>query len=132
MEAYTALVQETRNDRLKFLLSKTDQYIDQISGLLKDQQDGDGTKESQEEAEIIGNEHLSQIAEPNTNYYETAHVRQEEVKQPSILVGGSLKEYQVSGLQWLVSLYNNKLNGILADVSYFCTSIFVCCSIRCI
>ena len=118
MEAYTALVQETRNDRLKFLLSKTDQYIDQISGLLKDQQDGDGTKESQEEAEIIGNEHLSQIAEPNTNYYETAHVRQEEVKQPSILVGGSLKEYQVSGLQWLVSLYNNKLNGILADVSY--------------
>ena len=118
MQAYTALVQETRNDRLKFLLNKTDQYIDQISGLLKDQQDGDGTKENQEDADGIGNGHLSQIAEPTTNYYETAHVRQEDVKQPSILVGGSLKEYQVSGLQWLVSLYNNKLNGILADVSY--------------
>jgi SNF2 family DNA or RNA helicase len=26
-----------------------------------------------------------------------------------------LKEYQLSGLQWMVSLYNNKLNGILAD-----------------
>lgn len=31
------------------------------------------------------------------------------------LVGGTLKEYQMSGLQWLVSLYNNNLNGILAD-----------------
>ena len=26
-----------------------------------------------------------------------------------------MKNYQLQGLQWLVSLYNNKLNGILAD-----------------
>jgi len=26
-----------------------------------------------------------------------------------------LKEYQLKGLQWMVSLYNNRLNGILAD-----------------
>jgi SNF2 family DNA or RNA helicase len=32
-----------------------------------------------------------------------------------MLVGGDLKEYQLAGLQWLVSLYNNNLNGILAD-----------------
>jgi ATP-dependent helicase STH1/SNF2 len=31
------------------------------------------------------------------------------------LVGGTLKEYQLKGLQWMVSLYNNHLNGILAD-----------------
>jgi hypothetical protein len=36
-------------------------------------------------------------------------------KQPSNLVGGTLKPYQVQGLQWLISLYNNKINGILAD-----------------
>jgi ATP-dependent helicase STH1/SNF2 len=35
--------------------------------------------------------------------------------QPSILVGGTLKEYQLKGLQWMISLYNNNLNGILAD-----------------
>jgi ATP-dependent helicase STH1/SNF2 len=35
--------------------------------------------------------------------------------QPSILVGGTLKDYQLKGLQWMVSLYNNHLNGILAD-----------------
>jgi SWI/SNF-related matrix-associated actin-dependent regulator of chromatin subfamily A protein 2/4 len=31
------------------------------------------------------------------------------------MIGGNLKEYQVKGLEWLVSLYNNNLNGILAD-----------------
>jgi SNF2 family DNA or RNA helicase len=35
--------------------------------------------------------------------------------QPSMLRGGTLKEYQMSGLRWLVSLHNNNLNGILAD-----------------
>ena len=32
-----------------------------------------------------------------------------------MLNGGTLKEYQLKGLQWMVSLYNNRLNGILAD-----------------
>jgi SNF2 family DNA or RNA helicase len=27
----------------------------------------------------------------------------------------TLREYQMVGLQWMVSLYNNHLNGILAD-----------------
>lgn len=31
------------------------------------------------------------------------------------MVNGKLKEYQIKGLEWLVSLYNNNLNGILAD-----------------
>ena len=45
-----------------------------------------------------------------------AHRNREKItKQANILVGGSLKQYQVSGLEWLVSLYNNNLNGILAD-----------------
>ena len=50
------------------------------------------------------------------DYYSTAHRIQEIVtEQSSLLVGGTLKEYQIKGLQWMVSLYNNRLNGILAD-----------------
>ena len=37
------------------------------------------------------------------------------VQQPPNLVGGKLMEYQVEGLQWLLSLWENGLNGILAD-----------------
>ena len=51
-----------------------------------------------------------------STYYSLAHSYREVIKeQPSSLVGGYLKEYQVKGLEWLVSLYNNNLNGILAD-----------------
>jgi E1A-binding protein p400 len=31
------------------------------------------------------------------------------------LLNGSLREYQIIGLDWLVTLHNKKLNGILAD-----------------
>ena len=102
MEAYTALLEETKNERLKFLLGKTDEYIDQISSLL-----------SQERCERTKS--ISTQATSKVSYYATAHTRSEEVSQPSILVGGNLKEYQLAGVQWMVSLYNNKLNGILAD-----------------
>lgn len=31
------------------------------------------------------------------------------------LITGELREYQIIGLDWLVTLHNKKLNGILAD-----------------
>merc|ERR1719483_775863 len=50
------------------------------------------------------------------NYYTMAHTIKETVsQQPTIMINGKLKEYQVKGLEWMVSLYNNSLNGILAD-----------------
>ena len=52
-------------------------------------------------------------------YYALAHAVEERVTEPPRLLvppgGASLREYQMVGLQWLVSLYNNRLNGILAD-----------------
>ncbi|MDA4131913.1 MAG: SNF2-related protein, partial [Thaumarchaeota archaeon] len=42
-------------------------------------------------------------------------IKEEVTQQADMLVGGTLKEYQVKGLQWMLSLYNNNLNGILAD-----------------
>ncbi|KAL0309252.1 UNVERIFIED_CONTAM: ATP-dependent helicase BRM [Sesamum radiatum] len=49
-------------------------------------------------------------------YYNLAHAVSERViSQPSMLRAGTLREYQLVGLQWMLSLYNNKLNGILAD-----------------
>uniref|UniRef100_A0AAY5EPW2 SWI/SNF related, matrix associated, actin dependent regulator of chromatin, subfamily a, member 2 n=1 Tax=Electrophorus electricus TaxID=8005 RepID=A0AAY5EPW2_ELEEL len=50
------------------------------------------------------------------SYYGVAHAVTEKVeKQSSLLVNGTLKQYQIQGLEWMVSLYNNNLNGILAD-----------------
>jgi len=38
-----------------------------------------------------------------------------KTKLPFLLKFGKLREYQHIGLDWLVSMYDNKLNGILAD-----------------
>jgi SNF2 family DNA or RNA helicase len=71
----------------------------------------DGTEKPP--GELISN---AAVQERNRKYYTAAHSIQEDVKeQPKMIVGGKLKQYQLVGVQWLVSLYNNKLNGILAD-----------------
>lgn len=50
------------------------------------------------------------------NYYSIAHSEKSRiVSQPAMLKLGKLREYQLVGLQWMVSLYKNRLNGILAD-----------------
>ncbi|CAD8142389.1 unnamed protein product [Paramecium pentaurelia] len=52
----------------------------------------------------------------NKIYYNITHrIKEVVTKQPVLLEGGQLQQYQVQGLDWLVSLYNNSLNGILAD-----------------
>lgn len=59
---------------------------------------------------------FSFLQQGEQNYYSLAHSVREEIKeQATTLVNGKLKEYQLKGLEWLVSLYNNNLNGILAD-----------------
>ena len=105
MSAYSKLLEETKNDRLKFLMEKTEESFTQISTLLHERGGGHGNT-------AAGS---SEKQKEKSSYYESAHFKAEEVRQPSILIGGDLKEYQLAGLQWMVSLYNNKLNGILAD-----------------
>ena len=49
-------------------------------------------------------------------YHNAVHRDAEKVeRQPEMLRGGELRPYQLVGLQWMVSLYINNLNGILAD-----------------
>ncbi len=36
-------------------------------------------------------------------------------QQPDLITGATLRDYQLAGVQWMVSLYENGLNGILAD-----------------
>lgn len=100
MDAYSKLLEETKNDRLKFLMDKTERHFSEISTNILQTRTNDGSVES---------------TGGTASYYASAHLKSEEIQQPSLLVGGDLKEYQLSGLQWMVSLYNNKLNGILAD-----------------
>ena len=36
-------------------------------------------------------------------------------ESPSFIKGGKMRDYQVRGLNWMINLYENGINGILAD-----------------
>ncbi len=120
-EAYIKLLDQTKDTRITHLLKQTNQFLGNLTQAVKDQQ-----KYTREQVAAMGHSSADTSAKAEddsgdeggqkVDYYAIAHRIQEPVtKQPSILVGGTLKEYQVKGLQWMVSLYNNNLNGILAD-----------------
>ena len=118
MEAYTSLVQETKNGRLKYLLNETDNYIATINRMIQEQRTPDGAEvevKDENKVDTIADLLVPKSSAAVKDYYTSTHRRVEIVSQPRMLKGGDLKEYQLSGLQWLVSLYNNNLNGILAD-----------------
>lgn len=113
-EAYIKLLDQTKDTRITHLLRQTNSFLDSLAQAVKDQQRQ--TKYGkQQEPEIEEDENEDEDKE-KIDYYAVAHrVKEVVTKQPSILIGGTLKEYQLKGLQWMISLYNNNLNGILAD-----------------
>jgi hypothetical protein len=111
-EAYRKHVEETKNMRLAKLLEQTDECLSKLGALVLKQ------KDDKKEANNMSSGAVKKIDkhEEAKTYYKLAHTIEEEItKQPEMLVGGELKQYQLVGVQWLVSLYNNNLNGILAD-----------------
>ncbi|KAJ2826817.1 ATP-dependent DNA helicase Snf21, partial [Coemansia erecta] len=123
-EAYLKLVDMEKDTRITHLLKQTDEYLSTLVDAVQRQQhsvaapvieDGETTGMAwlKESADMVGDDEAPQTRD---QYYLVAHKVHERIKQqPGILVGGSLKEYQLHGLEWMVSLYNNRLNGILAD-----------------
>lgn len=126
-EAYLKLIDTAKDTRITHLLQQTDAYLDSLAQAVRAQQDDDAHKDwstiDAVEGGVVDETTFgaSRQDDPSddssrVDYYSVAHRIQESItEQPSILVGGKLKEYQMKGLQWMVSLYNNRLNGILAD-----------------
>lgn len=54
-------------------------------------------------------------APENSNLTEEERAEQEQSELVPLLNGGKLKPYQIKGIKWLISLWQNGLNGILAD-----------------
>jgi ATP-dependent helicase STH1/SNF2 len=119
-EAYLKLLDQAKDTRITHLLRQTDGFLSQLASSVKEQQRKAAERYGDNAAEFADEDSDDDEEEEQDtrkiDYYAVAHKIKEEVNtQPSILVGGTLKEYQLKGLQWMISLYNNNLNGILAD-----------------
>lgn len=55
------------------------------------------------------------IAPEDAILTEEERVKKEQAELVPLMTGGILKSYQVKGVKWLISLWQNGLNGILAD-----------------
>ncbi|KAG5564161.1 hypothetical protein RHGRI_000375 [Rhododendron griersonianum] len=51
----------------------------------------------------------------DSNLTEEEKTEKEQAELVPLLTGGKLKSYQLKGVKWLISLWQNGLNGILAD-----------------
>ncbi|KAJ4962204.1 hypothetical protein NE237_022143 [Protea cynaroides] len=54
-------------------------------------------------------------APEDVNLTEEEKAEKEQAELVPLLTGGKLKPYQIKGVKWLISLWQNGLNGILAD-----------------
>lgn len=144
-EAYLKLIDTAKDTRITHLIRQTDAYLEGLAQAVQAQQNDDVHAEAiaaeragiappsvEELAQQRANQEVGVAVDetmfgaqrqddPNedkgkVDYYSVAHRITERISsQPGILIGGTLKDYQIKGLQWMVSLYNNRLNGILAD-----------------
>ena len=141
-EAYMKLIDTAKDTRITHLLRQTDSFLDSLAQAVAAQQEdavdkdpmaldgpqstidanqGDGTVDESAFGAAPVFQDEENAGGSKTDYYNVAHKIKETVtKQASILTGGQLKEYQIKGLQWMISLYNNRLNGILADEMVRC------------
>ncbi|KAJ2601737.1 chromatin remodeling complex Adenosinetriphosphatase, partial [Coemansia sp. RSA 1804] len=112
--------------RFAYLLGQTDVFAHFIKDLIKDdnlkaeiarQLDSKATKnqqagssrrhrktEKEEDAELMREESP-----------EIVDMQQSFTTSPAYVTGGTMRDYQLRGLNWMVSLYENGINGILAD-----------------
>ncbi|EKX51227.1 hypothetical protein GUITHDRAFT_66145, partial [Guillardia theta CCMP2712] len=133
-EAYLNLLKEHKNEKILNVLSETDKYLRTLGLAVRvqkkntekrlknsksmDVSDGEDDDNEFERTDIKNTNEVDvkALMKNKNTYYHLAHTEKEEVNsQPDMLVGGSLRQYQMQGLQWLVSLYNNKISGVLAD-----------------
>ncbi|KAI9818553.1 MAG: hypothetical protein M1827_000612 [Pycnora praestabilis] len=128
-ETYLKLLGQAKDSRITHLLKQTDGFLSQLAASVKQQQRnaaehygdknfkaGQVDEEEDEDEDEDEDDEDDEEGSKKVDYYAVAHRVKEEIKeQSSNLVGGTLKEYQIKGLQWMISLYNNNLNGILAD-----------------
>ncbi|CAI7931832.1 unnamed protein product [Closterium sp. NIES-54] len=118
MEGYLNLVKNMKSDRVQNLLKETEAHLQRIAGRIASVRQQKGVVNGQDEGaepdagELSGTTNHLEAEKAYTKFLQK---KSEIVQQPLILSGGKLREYQRDGLQWLVSLHANGLNGILAD-----------------
>lgn len=127
---------EKRYKTLMTLLGKSNQYATYISHKLLKEQENINKLEKYENFNLNALQHATnkrkttsktsktvtkiKIESSNIEYDPQLYYKNRmgfivSHRQPKLLIGGVMRNYQLDGLDWLIALYKNAVNGILAD-----------------
>ncbi|XP_075591109.1 uncharacterized protein LOC142598010 [Dermatophagoides farinae] len=117
------MIKEVKNARILEILQNTEKLLEEIESKVQIEISDIYDKGDLKTENKICSESNSQKTLNNANAEEKkptsvglfTRANTEKVTQPSCLVGGTLMNYQLVGLEFLVNLYNNNLSCILAD-----------------
>jgi SWI/SNF-related matrix-associated actin-dependent regulator of chromatin subfamily A member 5 len=117
--AQNADIQKDMDDliqkRLDFIAKQTDLLMHFDGGKAKAAADGDSKSKRGRMTEKAEDELLMKRAETEASGASVFADDQRLTAQPSVLQNGTLRDYQLEGLNWMVRLYHNGISGILAD-----------------
>jgi len=125
-------IEQTKIERLKFLLKQTEIFAhflvgnkntgeDKIESKSKTSRKRNTNTTKKENITLLKS--LKEIEGGDDMEFESPQITRLYF-QPSILTGGKLTDYQMDGLNWLISLYETGLNGILADEMVYFNFLF--------
>ena len=109
--------------RLQFLLKQSD-IFSHFSGAVKDKEEGSSKNRATEASSSSTplSPGASRRAAAATEEEDAADAAAEAERkttyltvQPAAITGGQMRAYQLEGLNWMIGLQNNGINGILAD-----------------
>ncbi|KAL0237324.1 hypothetical protein PCE1_000721 [Barthelona sp. PCE] len=101
-EAYTKMVHEHNSHKIAEFVDRTTTYMVELAKRIMYQRNEDVNEEA--------------VRRDFLNVFSSLHHQTENVYQPKQFPDGlQLKKYQLEGLEFLVSLHNNEISGILAD-----------------
>ncbi len=112
---------EQRTKRLDLLMSQTNSYLEKLDSQIQQRATTDGAGAASSAVAAAAAASASGGGGDNRGFSwmkESMSYAEREYGttiQPTLMTGGVLKDYQLVGLRWLLSLHKLKLNGILAD-----------------
>ena len=120
-ENFMKSIEQGKHERLKFLLKQTEIFAHFLIGGKADEKNSGkkgsqtGTKRSKANSNVEELKLLKKNKDEDNDFENMDKEITRLFVQPSLLVGGKLTNYQLDGLNWIISLYERGLNGILAD-----------------
>ncbi|XP_052078522.1 chromatin-remodeling complex ATPase chain isw-1-like isoform X2 [Mytilus californianus] len=115
---YEDKIEANKRKRFDYLLKQTELFSHFIqTGAKEEDEQGTSTSKGRRSKGKVGRHRLKEKDEDKILLDDCKAEKDVEIfdKSPSYIQVGKMRDYQVRGLNWLISLYTHGINGILAD-----------------